>query len=68
VEIEALVEEALSVGVDDDAVGITVLLEAVADIEVADRRRVEVPGARMRARPVPGRRRADVERSQPGPR
>ena len=38
------------------------LLEAVADIEIADRRRVQVPGAGMRARPVPGRRRADLER------
>src|SRR3954451_23556185 len=62
VEIETLVEKALASGIDDDAKRIAVLLKPVADIEIADRRRVEVPGAGMRARPVPGRRRADVER------
>jgi hypothetical protein len=52
VEIGALVDEPLAAGIDDDAEGIVVLLEAVADGEVAVRRRVDVPLYGMGARPV----------------
>src|SRR5271165_1065262 len=62
VEIEPLVEETLAAGVDDDAERVIVLLEAVADIEVAKGRRVEIPGDGMRAGPVPGDGSAEVER------
>jgi hypothetical protein len=62
VEIEAFVEEALAPGVDDDAEGVVVLLKAVADIEVAKRRGIEVPGDRMGARPVPGDGGTQIER------
>ena len=61
-EVEALVEEALAPGVDDDAERIVVLLKAVADIEVAKGRRVQIPGDRVRPRPVAGDRGAEIER------
>ena len=61
-EIEPLVDKALAVRVDDDAERVAVLLETVADIEVADRRGVQIPLHRVAARPVPGRRGADIER------
>ena len=67
VEIEPLVEKALAPRVDDDAERVVVLLEAVADIEVAKGRRVQVPGDGMRARPVPGDGGADVERHLAAP-
>ena len=54
VEIEPFVEKTLAAGVDDDAERVVVLLEAVADIEVAKGRRVQIPGDGMRARPVAG--------------
>src|SRR4029077_19514717 len=62
VEVEDLFDKPLPARGDDDAERVAVLLKAVADIEIADRRRVEVPGAGMRARPMPGRRRPEIER------
>src|SRR5207237_2962070 len=62
VEIGAFVEKALALRVDDNPKRITVLLKAVADIEIAKRRRVDIPGAGMRARPMPVWRRAEIER------
>src|SRR5205814_10543840 len=62
VEIEPLVEETLALGVDDDAERVVVLLETVADIEVAKGRGVEVPGDGMRSRPVPGNGSAEIQR------
>ncbi len=61
-EVGALVDEAPAVRIDHDAERIGVLLEAVADREVAEFRRVEVPADRVAARPVAVRRGADVER------
>jgi hypothetical protein len=43
VKVGALVDEPLPAGVDDDAERIIVLLEAVADGEVAVGRRIHVP-------------------------
>ena len=62
VEIEALVDEALAERVDDDAERIVVLLEAVADIEVAERRRVQIPLHRMAPDQWPADGGADIER------
>ena len=62
VEVEPLVEETLAARIDDDAERVVVLLEAVADIEVAKGRRVQVPGDGVRARPMPGDGGADIER------
>ena len=62
VEVEAFVEEALAPGIDDDPERVVVLLETVADIEVAKGRGVHIPGDGMRARPVPGDCGAEVER------
>ena len=62
VEVEALVEEALAARVHQDAERVVVLLEAVADIEIAKGRGVQVPGDGMRPRPVPGNGRAEIER------
>src|SRR5215813_3857222 len=62
VEIGALVEKPLALGVDDDAERVIVLLEAVADIEIAKGRRVQIPRGGMRARPVPGDGGAEIER------
>ena len=62
VEIGAFVAEALAIGVDHDAEGDVVLLEAVADGEIAERRRVEVPGHGMAPRPVAVGHGADIER------
>ena len=61
-EIRALVDEALALGVDVYAPGIGMLLEAVADREVAGLGRVAVPRYRVAARPVAVRRGADRER------
>src|SRR2546426_2076652 len=52
VEVGALVDEAPAVGVDEDAEGIAVLLELVADGELAELGRVPVPAAGVAARPV----------------
>src|SRR5262249_32205183 len=49
VKVGAFVEEAMTPCIDDDAKRGAVLLEAVANIEIADRWGVEVPGAGMRA-------------------
>ncbi len=62
VEIEAFVQITLAARVDDDAERVVVFLEAVADIEIAKGRRVQIPGDRMRARPVAGDRRTQIER------
>ena len=51
-EVRALVDEALASFVHDQAQRIGVLLVEVADASVARRRRVEVPGDRVCARPV----------------
>lgn len=62
VEILALVAEPLAVGVHDDAERHVMLLELIADIQVAVGRRVQVPGHRMAAGPVPIGHGADIER------
>jgi hypothetical protein len=54
VEVGALVDEAPAVGVDEDAEGIAVLLELVADGELAELGRVPVPAAGS-ASPLGGR-------------
>ena len=61
-EVGALVDEALAVGVDHHAEGVVVLLEVVADREVAELRRVAIPGHRVAARPVAGRHGVGIER------
>ena len=61
-EIGALIDEAAAGGVDDDAEGIGMLLEIVADGEVAEFGRVAVPGHGMAARPIAARHGADLER------
>src|SRR5262249_55575451 len=61
-EVGALVDEALALRIDHDAPGIAVLLELVADREVAELGRVALPLDRVAARPVAGRRGAVVER------
>ena len=62
VEIPALVDEALALGVDQQAEDVAVLLELVADVDVAELRRVAVPAGGVAARPVAVGRGADVER------
>ena len=52
VKVEPLVEEALAARIHQDAEWIVVLLEAVADREVAIGRRIHVPLHGMRARPM----------------
>ena len=54
-EIGALVDEALAVGVDHDAERIGVLLEMVADREVAEFRRVAVPATAWQPDQLPRR-------------
>ena len=61
VEIGALVDEAPAVGVDENAEGIAVLLELVADGELAELGRVPVPAAGVAARPVTEGAGADLE-------
>ena len=61
-EIRAFVDEAPPGGVDHDAPRVAVLLEAVADREVAELRRIVIPGDGMAARPVAIGRRADLQR------
>src|SRR5437899_11451327 len=60
--VGALVDEALALDVDDDADGIRMLLEIVADLAVAVPRGVVVPLHGVTAAPVAPRLRADVER------
>ncbi len=59
-EVGALVDEALAGGVDQDRERIGVLLELVADREVAELGRVHLPLHRVAARPVAARAGADV--------
>src|SRR5439155_402086 len=61
VEIGALVDEATAVGVDEDAEGIAMLLELVADVELAELGRVPIPAAGVTARPVAEGARADLQ-------
>src|SRR5207244_11533144 len=61
VDVGALVDEAAAVGVDEDAEGIAVLLELVADVELAELGRVPVPAAGVAARPVAEGAGADLE-------
>ena len=51
-EVGALVHEPVPLGVQHDAEGIRVLLEVVADVEVAEIGRVHVPGDSVAAGPV----------------
>src|SRR5690606_2018737 len=60
-EVGALVDEALAVRVDHDPERVAVLLEVVADRQVAELRGVEVPAHGVAARPVPDWARADLE-------
>ena len=62
VEVEPLVEEALAARVHQHAEWIVVLLEPIADREVAIGRRIHVPLHGMCARPVARHRGADVDR------
>ena len=61
-EIGALVAEPLASGVDHDRERVGVLLEIVADRQIAEFGRVVVPPDRVAARPVAVRHRADIER------
>src|SRR5881409_52855 len=61
VEIGAFVDEAPAVGIDEDAEGIAVLLELVADVELAELGRVPVPATGVAARPVAEGAGADLE-------
>src|SRR5258708_12965821 len=61
-EIVALVDEALALGVDHDAKRVGMLLEIVADREIAEFRRVAVPADGVAARPVAIGHGADIER------
>src|SRR6185312_6132580 len=61
-EIGALVDEALAARVDHDAERVGMLLEIVADREVAEFRRVAVPADGVAARPVAVGHGADIER------
>src|SRR6185437_16277424 len=56
------VDEAHAVGVHHDAERVGVLLEIVADVEVAELRRVHVPANGVSAGPVPVRHGADRQR------
>src|SRR5690606_22904149 len=60
-EVGAFVDESLAVGIDHDAPRVAVLLEIVADREVAEFGSVEVPADRVAARPVAVGAGADVE-------
>ena len=61
-EIGAFVDEALAGGVDQDAERIGVLLELIADGEIAELRRIHFPLHGVAARPVAARRGADIDR------
>src|SRR5437764_178614 len=60
-EIRALVDEPSTRGVDHDPERVGVLLEGVADGEIAELRRVVVPADGVAARPVAGGRGSDLE-------
>src|SRR3984893_8910623 len=61
-EIGALVDEALAGGIDQDAERIGMLLELIADREIAEFRRVHFPLHGVTARPVAARSCANVDR------
>ena len=61
-KVGAFVDETLSQCVDHDAKRIAVLLEIIADGEIAEFRRVAVPAHCVAPGPVAARRRADLER------
>src|SRR5208282_3063557 len=61
-KVRPLVDEALPLRIEHDAERITMLLEAVADREIAELGCVAIPSHRMASRPVPVRHRANVER------
>src|SRR5205823_11395523 len=61
-EIRALVDEAFAGRVDQHCERVTVLLELVADREVAEFGRVHFPLHRMAARPIAAWARTDIER------
>ena len=63
--VRALVEKSLALGVDQDAVVVTLLAETVADIDVALRRRVQIPAHRA-PRDGPTKRRAAAAQGRPG--
>ena len=44
VKIRAFIDVTITVGINDDAIGVVVLLEVVADGKVAERRSGDVPG------------------------
>src|SRR6185295_3963638 len=60
-EVRAFIDEALAGGVEHNAERIGVLLEPVADGEIAELGGVAVPADGMTARPVSARRRAGLE-------
>ena len=62
-DVGAFVGEPLAVRIDHDAIGIGVLLVAAHDNEVAELRRVGIPGNRIATAPVAKRRSADIERA-----
>src|SRR5262249_14439417 len=61
-EIGGIVDEALAARIDHDAERIRVLLELVADREIAELRRIAIPADRVAARPIAARLCADLER------
>ncbi len=61
-KIGAFVDEALAVGVDQQAEDVAVLLELIADRHVAELGRIAIPAGGMTARPVAVGCCADVER------
>ena len=61
-EIGALVDEALAVGIDQNRERIGVLLELIADREIAEFGRIHLPLHGMAARPVAAGARADLQR------
>ena len=61
-EVRAFVDETLPVGIHHDAERIAVLLEVVADRQIAERGCVPVPPHGVASRPVPVRHRAGFER------
>src|SRR6185295_9146147 len=61
-EVGALIDEALAGRVDHDGKRVGMLLELVADREVAEFRGVHLPADRVAARPVAARARTDVKR------
>lgn len=67
VEVQPLVQEALAMGVDQDAERIVVLLGPIADAKVALGRRVHVPLHGVCAGPVAGGGSTDIDRHAVAP-